>query len=381
MRIGQAFFGTLREVARQRDVVSLIVLAVLLYGIYYPAPYAHQRAREVPMAVVDNENSTLTRELVRAIDASDGAAVVAEPNNLAEGQRLLKSRKVEAVLIIPRGVTRAALRGESPRIALWLDGVYLVRAKSIGAAVERALTDIFADLGEAYLGRRGLAPPLIVTQRFNPGGGYANYIFPAVTPVILQQTLLFGTAVLLAYRRRRGRAAFAGAGELLGTWLALAALSAIAAVLYFGWFFAFQSLPQQASAAVLVAIALVVGGATAAFAMAIGSLFRQAEAALLILIPTTLPVFFLTGATWPREAMPGWVAAVGNLLPATHGARALLLVDQMGAPLAAVLPVLGRLALIGAIYLGLAYIIGTKATANETGPVGAPRGRVRGFFG
>ena len=378
MRIGEAFFGTLREVMRQRDVLSLIVLAVLLYGIYYPAPYAHQRAREVPMAVVDNENSALTRGLVRAIDASDGAAVVAEPNSLGEGQRLLLARKVEAVLVIPRGLTRAALRGEGPRIALWLDGVYLVRAKSIGAALERALTDIFADLGEPYLGSRSLAPPLIVTQRFNPGGGYANYIFPAVTPVILQQTLLFGTAVLLAYRRKRGRAIFESAGDLIGTWLALAALSAIAAALYFGWFFGLQRLPQQADAGMLVAITLILGGASAAFAMAIGSAFRQAEAALLILIPTTLPVFFLTGASWPREAMPGWVAAVGGVLPATHGARALLLVDQLGAPLAAVLPVLGRLALLGAIYLGLAYLIGTNATANASGPAGAPRGKVRG---
>lgn len=367
MRIGESFFGTLREVMRQRDVVSLIVLAVLLYGIYYPAPYAHQRAREVPMAVVDKENSALTRGLVRAIDASDGAAVVAEPNSLAEGQHLLRTRKVEAVLIIPRGVTRAALRGEGPRIALWLDGVYLVRAKSIGAAVERALSDIFADLGEPYLGRPGFASPLLVTQRFNPGGGYANYIFPAVTPVILQQTLLFGTAVLLALRRRRGRAALTGIGDLLGTWLALAMLSAIAATLYFGWFFAFQSLPQRASSVMLVAIALVLGGATAAFAMAVGSTFRRAATALLILIPTTLPVFFVSGATWPREAMPSWVAAVGALLPATHGARALLLVDQMGAPLATVMPVLGRLALLGVIYLGLAFLVGTKTTETASG--------------
>lgn len=361
MTIREAFFETLREVMRQRDVASLVVLAVLLYGIYYPAPYAHQRAREVPMAVVDQEDSTLTRRLVATIDASDSAAVVARPDSLLQGQQMLKARKVEAVLVIPRGVTRAALRGEAPRIALWIDGVYLVRAKSIGTALESALVGIFADLSGPYLGKQGISSPLIVTQRFNPGGGYANYIFPAVTPVILQQTLLFGTAVLLAFRRRRGRAALIDARDLLGTWAALMTLSTLAALFYFGWFFAFQSLPQQANVTLLAAIALILGGATAAFALAVGSLFRRSETALLILIPTTLTVFFLTGATWPREAMPGWVAFIGSLLPATHGARALLLADQMGAPMAVVFPVLGQLILLGAAYLALAIMIGRRS--------------------
>ncbi|WP_191229252.1 ABC transporter permease [Aurantiacibacter xanthus] len=361
MTIREAFFGTLREVVRQRDVASLVVLAVLLYGIYYPAPYAHQRAREVPMAVVDLEDSALTRRLVATLDASDGAAVVAQPDSLAQGQQLLKARKVEAVLLIPRGVTRAALRGEGPRIALWIDGVYLVRAKSIGAALQSALAGIFADLSGPYLGGHGVAAPLIVTQRFNPGGGYANYIFPAVTPVILQQTLLFGTAVLLAFRRRSGRAALADARDLAGTWAALTTLSVLAALFYFGWFFAFQSLPQQADVALRVAIALAMGGATAAFALAVGSLFRRSETALLILMPTTLTAFFLSGATWPRAAMPDWVAFIGALLPATHGARALLLADQMGAPTAVVLPVLGQLLLLGAAYLIVALVIGRRA--------------------
>ena len=55
--------------------------------------------------------------------------------------------------------------------------------------------------------------------------------------------------------------------------------------------------------------------AIAAFSLFAARLFPNARAALLLLIPTSLPIFFLSGATWPREAMPGWVSALGALTP------------------------------------------------------------------
>lgn len=85
-----------------------------------------------------------------------------------------------------------------------------------------------------------------------------------------------------------------------------------------------------------------------ATALFVARLFPNARVALLLLIPTSLPIFFLSGATWPREAMPGWVLALGALLPSTHASRALLLVDQMGAPLSEALWPLAALALIAA---------------------------------
>ena len=59
MTVQAAFATTLREVFRQPEVTALIVLAVLLYGFYYPAPYAHQQAQDVPIAIVDEEGTVV----------------------------------------------------------------------------------------------------------------------------------------------------------------------------------------------------------------------------------------------------------------------------------------------------------------------------------
>ncbi|WP_417611133.1 ABC transporter permease [Parasphingorhabdus sp.] len=376
MTVKAAFVATLREVFRQPEVTTLIVLAVVLYGFYYPAPYAHQQAQDVPIAVVDEESTALTRALVRRIDSSEQAAVIAQPADLAAAQDLLVSREAEAVLLIPKGMTKAALRGEGPQIALWIDGAYLVRAKSTGNAVEQALRQTLAMEAAPYVNNLKLPDPIVSIARFNPQTGYASYIFPAVTPVILQQTMLFGVTVLLALRRRKRAGArglaFADHRELIGSWLAFTLLSTIASALYFGWFFVLQAVPGRTSPLMLGLIALLLGSAIAAFACAVGALFRRAETGLLLLIPSSLPIFFLTGATWPREAMPAWVAAIGAIFPATHGSRALLLADQMGAPFSAVAGPLALLVMLTIAYLALSSCLSVREKrrnrTNGSGP-------------
>ena len=49
---------------------SLLFLAPLVYGAYYPQPYLNQILRKLPIAVVDNDLSYLSRQIVETLDAS-----------------------------------------------------------------------------------------------------------------------------------------------------------------------------------------------------------------------------------------------------------------------------------------------------------------------
>lgn len=343
MSLRAAFIDTVCQLGRNTDALMLIVVAALFYGFYYPAPYSQGHAQDVRLAVVDEARTPLSRKLTDLIDASPLAEVAASPANLAEARALLVERKVDGVLLLPDQSLEDALRGQDSGIALWINGTYLVRTKALGEAIQRAIVNTLNDETRDRLGVRiDFADPVVSQPLFNPDLAYGAYIFPAVTPVILQQTMLFGAAVLFAGRRRRGWS------ELGGQWLALALVSLVLTLTYFGWFFAAQDIPRHAGIGALLVVALFAAGAIAAFALFVARLFPNARVALLLLIPTSLPIFFLSGATWPREAMPGWVSALGALLPSTHASRALLLVDQMGAPLSEALWPLAALALIAA---------------------------------
>jgi ABC-2 type transport system permease protein len=53
-----------------RGAFILLVLAPLVYGVYYPQPYLNQILRKVPIAVVDNDLTELSRSIVQTLDAS-----------------------------------------------------------------------------------------------------------------------------------------------------------------------------------------------------------------------------------------------------------------------------------------------------------------------
>ena len=48
----------------------LLMVGPLIYGVYYPQPYLNQILRKIPIAVVDNDLSELSRRIVQTLDAS-----------------------------------------------------------------------------------------------------------------------------------------------------------------------------------------------------------------------------------------------------------------------------------------------------------------------
>src|SRR5215471_16298028 len=64
-----AFTAEWRRVLGMPGAFILLVLGPVIYGIYYPQPYLNQILRKIPIAVVDNDLSELSRRIVQTLDA------------------------------------------------------------------------------------------------------------------------------------------------------------------------------------------------------------------------------------------------------------------------------------------------------------------------
>ena len=82
MSIWAAFEHTLLQILRDRALLSLTVISVLFYAFYYPAPYAGQQAQELPLIVVDQDGSPLTRALGRKLEDTQAVHVVLTTRDL-----------------------------------------------------------------------------------------------------------------------------------------------------------------------------------------------------------------------------------------------------------------------------------------------------------
>jgi ABC-2 type transport system permease protein len=84
--IGGAFAVEWHRVLTTRGAFTLLVVAPLIYGIYYPQPYLTQILQKVPIAVFDDDLSELSRRIVQTLDASGAVRVAVRAKTLGEAQ-------------------------------------------------------------------------------------------------------------------------------------------------------------------------------------------------------------------------------------------------------------------------------------------------------
>jgi len=336
--IGGAFAAEWRRVLGTRSAFTLLFLAPLIYGIYYPQPYLNQILRKLPIAVVDNDLSDLSRQIVETLDASGALSVAVRTRTLVEARSAIDRGTAFAAVEIPPDAERDMLKGLTVHIPIYADATYLFMFRSTASGVATAIGTLTSELvsrgarsdGSLVKAKLASSSPadVLLQPIFNPVGGYASYVVPAAFVLILQQTLLIGAAMLTGTALAKGGGAFAsvfGRGIAhLSIYLPAVALYLIVLPRIYG-FSTLGHLPE------LFAIATVFLLATSFMGQAVGAWFTRPENATILLLATSLPQFFMAGFAWPREAIPEAALAFGRIFPADSAIDGLVRINQLGA--------------------------------------------------
>ena len=362
--VGGAFVGEWRRVLANRGAFMLLVVGPLVYGLYYPQPYLNQILRKIPIAVVDNDLSELSRSIVQTLDASGAVRVAVQAATVAEGRKALDRGDAFAVVEIPPGTERDVLKGTTVHVPIFADATYLFIFRSMASGIAVAIDTLSSELAargartDGSLVKATLAsasPAEILLQPiFNPVGGYASYIVPAAFVLILQQMLLIGASMLtvVALPQITG-GAFA---SVLGRGIAHLTIYLPALALYFivlPRFYGFSTLGHPVQ---LFALASLFTLATSFMGQAAGAWFRQPETPTLIFLGTSLPQLFVTGFSWPREAIPTPVPAAGYIFPSDFAIDGIVRIGQLGASLGEVVHDWRGLWCLTIVYFALAVI-------------------------
>ena len=362
--LGGAFATEWRRVLGLRGAFVLLVLGPLVYGVYYPQPYLNQILRKIPIVVVDNDLSELSRNIVQTLDASGAVKVVASAETLADAQAVLDRGRAFAVVGIPPGTERDVLKGTTVHLPIYADATYLFIFRTTANGIAVAINTLSSELtaggarADSSLVKATLAsarPADILLQPiFNPVGGYASYIVPAAFVLILQQMLLIGSAMLTVDAlRETGGGAFA---SVLGRGIAHLTIYLPALLLYFivlPRFYGFSTLGQPLQ---LLALASVFVLATSFMGQAVGAWFKRPETPTLIFLGTSLPQLFLTGFSWPREAIPRPALVAGYVFPSDFAIDGMVRIDQLGASLWEVARDWRGLWVLAVVYFALAVV-------------------------
>ncbi len=362
MKILRGFSEAWCMLLSNQAVLTILLGATLLYSFYYPIAYRPQIVAQLPIAVVDLDQTFSSRKLVRYIGAERNVTITARPADMTQARTSLQRLESDGILLIPYGFERDITRGETADLSIYSNGAYMVRTSAILLGFSSAIEALAMKTAGDRLAMAGLAgetllhqnQPLTIIDRplYNTREGYGSYVVPAVAQLIVHQTLLFGSIMLLAqYRRQYG--CFSGTPELAGWALLFMLIGCLNGFYFNGLGFWIQDYPRGANIPGLLIAMPVFVSAVTGMGLLFGSFFSDSNKALATFTVTSVPFFFLCGISWPLHMMPPLMELAGKLIPTTSGIQMMVKINQMGAQITDVLPEIANLLLLALVYGGI----------------------------
>lgn len=364
-RFRQVVLGAFREQCRaifRDEGVALILLgAPFIYALLYGAIYGAEVAREIPVAVVDEAPTPLSRQLTRALDAAPEIRIWGRVGSLPEAEALCYAREVHGIILFPRELTPELITGRQGRVLLLLDASYPILYRELFKGAAATLQTLGTEIAIGHLAASGelTADPLTelspvdyrALSPYNPASGYGVFILPAILLLILQQTLLIGQGMIAATRRECSPETKACSGAcLVGRSLALLLICGAVSLLLLGVLYPLLGLPMRGSMGGVAMVIVPYLVATTALAQLLAMGFRQREEALILLLPTSIPLLMISGISLPGEALPQGLYALGELFPSSPAMRAFIRAQTLGAPPAALSSEATQLWLLALLY-------------------------------
>ena len=324
--------ATWGDIIKNRSIFLTMVLSVVFYSFFYPFAYKAERPAHLPIVIVDEEQSPLTQAIITTASHTPNIEIFAISDDFDDAKTLVQNGQADGILLLPKSLSQSIHHGDTEGVGLYLSSAYFLRTQNIGAGLISSLqATIIDELGKFTHTRHKPIPELIHTSAmFNPLSGYGSYIFPAVAPLIVHQTVLLGIAMLVAgYRQQRQKATLAKYLSVYAVGLTIGCLSCF---YLFGFAFWWHDYPRGGNFWGMVLAVPAFVSCAVGVAVLIASWLDDSQKVGVLLIFTSVPLFMLTGLGFPLVGMPDFMQKVAYALPTTQGVQMFVQLNQMGVP-------------------------------------------------
>ena len=209
----EIFLSELRTIFSDAGVLIFFILVPLGYPLLYTFIYNKETIREVPVAVVDNSRTKISREYLRRLDATADVQIVSHCADMAEARDLVREREAYGVVEIPADFSKALNRGKQTSVSIFVDMSGLLYYKAILTSNTNVSLSMNADIKAQRAGATTAQQEAVSVQPiayeevslFNPTNGFASFLIPAVLILLIQQTLILGVGMAAGTAREAGR--------------------------------------------------------------------------------------------------------------------------------------------------------------------------------
>ena len=340
----------LKNVFKDSGVMIFFFLVPFIYPLLYAFIYNNEVVHNAKMVVVDQSDSYLSREYIRKVDATADVKVVAVCSDMEEAKRMMDAKEAYGILYFPSEFSKNIHKGKQATVSLYCDMSALLFYK----AFLLATTEVSLEIGKELRAQNN--PSSTIEQEkitinpipyesvalFNSQNGFASFLVPAILILVIQQTLILGIGMLGGTAREKNRfhslvpvsRHFNGTLRIVfGKSLTYILLYIVVCIWALGVVPKLFSLPQVGEPWTVMLFVLPYLFASIFLSMTLSGFMTSRESPMLVFVFTSVILLFISGVSWPKEAIPPFWKAIGYLFPSTPGIQGFIRINTAGASL------------------------------------------------
>lgn len=329
----RAFFDEARTTVGTRLLWLTGIVMPIFWCLAVVGVFSTGLMRDIPVGLVDYDNSTQSRELVRSLDAVSSVDFINYTDPQAASPDLA-SGKIFALLVIGHGwSTKTAGSRSDSALELFLNKSYYAIATTVETDLKLALSFIklektlqsAAATGGGFDGSRErlavLGADILIAG--NPTLNFKAYLLTTIVPGVLALAAILTCvgALTREWRQKRVQRIVSQYTHLrafiLGRMTFWFVIYAVMGLAYLAWFAGWEGWGVQGSLAAWGLGMLLFLASMPALAMLYTSLSPSWILAMSVAIGTTAPIFPFTGFSFPLDSMDSAAQALGQFLPLT----------------------------------------------------------------
>ncbi|MBQ7204207.1 MAG: ABC transporter permease [Muribaculaceae bacterium] len=333
-------------VFRDQGVVIFFLVLNALYPVLYALIYNPEVVRDERVVVVDDNRTAMSRDLVRRMDATQEVAIAGYAANMQEAQEAMHRKACYGILYIPRDFAQNIGRGEQGHVSLYCDMSVMMRYK----AMFTALTGVTQAMGgermaavvEPVVSMSGAVVENRQVPVGNPAMGIASAVLLFILPLVLQQSMILGIAMLhggsIERRRRNGGrdplAVEASPGAtIVGKMMCHQIIYVIPVIYVLHYVPLMFGFPQYGNLLHIICLAVPFIVGVSFMGQTLSAVVNERESVFLLFVFSSVVFVFLVGVSWPRYLMSRLWYVVGDCVPSTWMANGYVLMQTNGATL------------------------------------------------
>lgn len=350
LNIFQIWYCEIKNIFHDKGIMIFILFVPLVYPLLYAYIYTNEVVREVPVAVVDESSTAMSRDIIRKMDATAEVKIEAYCTSMEEARELMRRRQIYGIVKIPETLTTDLARGEQTYIGIYCDMSSMLYYKALLLTASNVSMNVNKDIKvNSHLPASTTRQEEITrtpieydyVALYNPQSGFAAFLIPPVFMLLIQQTLLLGVGMSAGISREKFNGNVIPCHPwyknpihiTIGKALPYFMLYVIVAIYMFTVVTRIFSLPVLGNYSTFIAFVIPYLLACIFLGMVLSAFIYRREDSILLLVFLSVPLLFLSGLSWPSSAMPEFWKVISYLFPSTFGMNGYVQITAMGASL------------------------------------------------